>query len=81
MLNAIPIVGWALSIFFSASAAVPFWFLWTYCSLGRKYFGFMPEVWLSIGFWDCVGVFVILSIIRAVLPTLSSSSSSSEIKK
>lgn len=78
MLNAIPIIGWLLSLLFSISMAIPFWFLWTAQGLGDKYAYFLPMVYRFPSFWDCVGVFVIVSILKSVFfPSFSSSSSSS----
>ena len=53
-MNAIPIIGWALSLVFNTSMAVPFWIIWTVCGIGEKYFYFVPEKFLAIPFWDCV---------------------------
>lgn len=67
MLNALPFVGWFLSLGFSISLAVPFWLVWTVCGIGETYFYFLPPVYRSIGFWACVGLFMVLSILKAVL--------------
>jgi hypothetical protein len=66
MINAIPGLGWVLSLFFNASMAVPFWFVWTYYGVGAKYFYFLPAVYLTPGFWACVGVFIVMSILKLV---------------
>ena len=66
MLNAIPFVGWGMSLFFSISLAVPFWFVWTVCGIGETYFYFLPAVWRTPGFWACVGIFMVVSIIKVV---------------
>lgn len=81
MFNAIPFIGWAISLFFAASLAVPFWFFWTVCTIGRTYGYFLPEVYQSPGFGDCVGVFICMSIIKLVfIPRLVSTSSEAEVK-
>lgn len=67
MINAIPILGWIVSVCVGISVSVPFWFLWTVCGLGNKYFGFLPSIYLHIPFWNCVGLFVIISIIKAMI--------------
>jgi hypothetical protein len=73
MLNALPFVGWAMSLFFAISLAVPFWFVWTVCGIGATYFYFLPPVWQGPGFWACVGIFISVSIIKAVfVPKLAS---------
>jgi hypothetical protein len=82
MLNAIPFVGWFLSLFFAISLAVPFWFVWTVCGIGRAYAYWLPEVYLSPGFWDCVGIFIAMSIIKLVfVPKFAAASSSSEVEE
>ena len=73
MINAIPVIGWILSIFFTASLSLPFWFIWTVCDIGKKYFYWIPEVYQSIPFWECVGLFMVISILKNVLiPKLAS---------
>lgn len=80
MINAIPIFGWFLSALFSISLAVPFWFIWTVCGYGAAYAYWLPAIYLHPPFWDCVSVFIVASIIKAVfIPTFSSSYS--EAKK
>ena len=82
MLNAIPFVGWFFSLFFAISLAVPFWFIWTICGIGATYFYFLPIVYLTPGFWSCVGIFIVVSIIKKVfIPTFISVSSSSTSDK
>lgn len=66
MINAIPIVGWSLSLFFSISLAIPFWIVWTGFGIGSTYFYFLPPVWQAPGFWECVGIFISMSIIKVV---------------
>jgi hypothetical protein len=66
MINFIPVVGWGISLFFSISLAVPFWFVWTVCGIGATYFYFLPPVWQTPGFWSCVGISMVISIIKVV---------------
>lgn len=81
MLNAIPILGWFLSLLFSVSLAVPFWITWTACGIGETYFYWLPPVYHQIGFWACVGLFMVLSILKAVLvPRFVSVSNTAENK-
>ncbi len=76
--NSIPIIGWAWSFGLSVSMAVPFWFGWTFLGMGTKYASFLPPVYLMPSFWDCVWIFVLVSIIKTVfLPRISVTSSSS----
>jgi hypothetical protein len=82
MINAIPFVGWGLSVFFSISFAVPFWFVWTVCGIGRTYFYFLPPVYYEPGFWACVGIFIVMSIIKVVfVPNITSVSNSGTRKE
>jgi len=70
MLNAIPVIGWLMSLFFSISVAIPFYFLWN--AFGETYFYFVPKVYQHLPFWDCVGLFILMSILKAVLvPTIA----------
>lgn len=72
-LNLIPFVGWLLALAVSICFAVPFWLVWTVCGIGATYAYFLPTVYHSPGFWDCVGVFTAAFILRAVfLPRLCS---------
>ena len=68
MLNAIPVLGWFLSFAFAASLAVPFYFMWNH--LAPIYFAFLPVVYKSLPFWDCVWLFMTLSILKHLVPTL-----------
>jgi hypothetical protein len=79
MLNAIPIIGWFFSVLFAASIAVPFWYIWTACGIGEKYAYWLPEVYLHPAFWDCVGVFIVVNIIKDIfLPNFTRATSSSK---
>ena len=81
-MNALPIVGWFISIFCAMSTSVPFWFFWTYLGLGEKYMGFMPSVYLHPSFWDCVGCFVLAWIVKgSFVPNLATVTNNQEVKK
>lgn len=81
MLNTIPVIGWALSLLLAISLSIPFWFFWTVFGIGSTYFYFLPEVYQHPGFWDCVGLFIVVDILKDhIYPTKSSSSSSSSGK-
>ena len=67
MLNAIPGIGWLIDFILKASLAVPFWFIWTKFGMGEKYFYFLPEVYLHPSFWNCVGVFIVMPILKSML--------------
>ena len=82
MLNAIPILGWFLDLFLTVSLVIPFWIIWTHFGIGETYFYFLPPVYLHPGFWDCVGVFIVVPILKGIfVPRFISSSSSSEVEK
>jgi len=66
-MNAIPVIGWTLSLLFNTSVAVPFWIIWTACRIGEKYFYFVPETYRVIPFWNCVGLFMVIGILKSVL--------------
>ncbi len=67
-MNAIPFVGWAISLFLSISVSVPFWVLWTWYGIGEKYFYFLPVVYYKPGFVDCVAFFIVASILQILVP-------------
>lgn len=72
MINSIPVLGWAISVVCSISLAIPFWICWTLCGIGDRYFDFLPVEWQVIPFWDCVGLFIVLSIIKGLVPQIAS---------
>ena len=80
-MNAIPVIGWILSLIFTVSTSVPFWIAWTVCGIGDKYFYWLPEVYRVIPFWNCVGLFLCIGILKSVLtPTIASVSQSNDNK-
>lgn len=66
MINAIPVIGWVISLILTASLAVPFWFIWTVMGVGATFAYWLPAVYLAPGFWQCVGVFIVVGILKAV---------------
>lgn len=48
-------------------AMVPFWLIWTVCGIGATYAYWLPEVYLRPSLLDCIGLFVVLTIIRTIL--------------
>jgi len=45
------------------------------------YFGFLPEQWQSIPFWNCVGIFFCVTILKTVfVPKLASVNQTNEKK-
>ncbi|WP_036048689.1 hypothetical protein [Bradyrhizobium sp. Tv2a-2] len=78
MLNKIPLVGWLLAIFFAFCLAVPFWLLWTVFGIGETYAYWLPDVYRHPGFFDCVAIFVVVSILKDVfVPKIVSANNSS----
>ncbi len=66
--NKLPVIGWLLSITASISMSVPFYIVWN--ALAPKYFYFLPEVYHSIPFWHCVGLFIIIPILKTLVPSI-----------
>jgi len=79
MLNAIPILGWLLSFLFSVSLSIPFYFLWN--GLAPTYFYWLPAAYLDVPFWNCVGLFMLMPMVKMLVYPSSCSSSSAEVKK
>jgi hypothetical protein len=63
-MNGIPIIGWLLSLIIHMSFALPFWIIWTRYELGAKFFSFLPEVYFNVGYWEIVGFFTCVSILK-----------------
>ena len=77
MINKLPLIGWFFSIAASISLSVPFYFIWN--ALAPTYFYWLPKVYLAIPFWHCVGLFVILPVIKHTLtPTFAKVSQSNK---
>jgi|CXWL01.1.fsa_nt_gi hypothetical protein len=77
MINKLPFIGWVISLTVSISLSIPFWFIWN--RLAAIYFYWLPQVYLHIPFWHCVGLFIILPILKGTLiPTLIDVKSTSE---
>ena len=71
MVNAIPIIGWIISLMAFVFISMPFWVIWTYYEIGRKFFPFLSDAWHTISYPECVGVFMCVYILRSVaLPSL-----------
>jgi hypothetical protein len=66
VLNAIPVVGWFISAIVSISLAVPFWLIWTVFGIGETYAYWLPAVYQAPSFWACVGIFIVVGIIKTV---------------
>ena len=69
-----PLYG-SISILMSILISIPFWFFWTVCSIGSMYFYWLPKVYQSISFFDCLALFICVSILKNLLiPHFSSCS-------
>ncbi len=67
MINKIPFIGWFLSGVAAIGLAVPFWICWTLWGIGETYFYWLPVQYKTIPFWDCVGIFVVVAILKGTL--------------
>lgn len=76
MLNNIPIIGWLLDILFKISLSIIFTPFWNW--LAPEYFDFLPEKYLQLGFWEVVGIFIILGILKQFSPLSIDNSNSNE---
>jgi hypothetical protein len=82
MINKIPVFGWVLSVLAAVGLSVPFWIAWTVCEIGKTYFYFIPVLFQSIPFWDCVGLFMVIAILKGTLiPRVFSVSNSQSVNK
>ncbi len=82
MINKIPFFGWFFLAIASISLSVPFWLCWTVGSIGEEYFYWLPKVYHQISFWECVGLFIVIAIIKGTLtPKLFSVSNSQNVNK
>jgi hypothetical protein len=64
-LMSVPVIGWFLGLLLAAAVSIPFYFLWN--ALAPTYFYFLPEVYKHIPFGDCVGLFIIVPILKETL--------------
>lgn len=79
-LNQIPFIGWLLDFVLKVSLALPFWLIWSVMGIGKKFFWFLPPVYLHPGFWETVGVFVVVPIAYSIfIPKIVSVHNSQEV--
>lgn len=64
MINKLPFIGWFLSFAANVSLSIPFWVCWTACDIGKTYFDFLPVKYQAIPFWHCVGLFMVIGILK-----------------
>ena len=81
MVNNIPLVGWLFDFILKASLSFPFWIIWSVFGIGKKFFPFLPEVYLNAGFWETVGVFIVVPIAYSIfVPKFVTVSNNQEVK-
>ena len=81
MLNAIPIIGWLISFITTVSLSLAFWICWSVGNIGKTYFYFLPNIYQDISFWNCVGLFITISILKGTLiPSIFKVSNKQEVK-
>ncbi len=73
MIYLIPIVGPLMAFVFMFFLAIPFYYLWN--DLAPTYLYWLPPVYHSIPFWDCVWLLMLIGML-ILLPKFSS-----EVKK
>lgn len=79
MIARIPIIGPIIQLVCEISMAIPFWIAWDVCGIGERFAPFLPSLYHHPGFWNTVGIFISVGILKAVfVPTLVSSSSESK---
>jgi len=81
MLNSLPIIGWLISFIATTSLSLAFWVCWSVGGIGTKYFYFLPDTYQDISFWNCVGLFIVISILKGTLiPKIFKVSNNQEVK-
>jgi hypothetical protein len=51
--------------------AIPFYYLWNY--FAPIYLPNIPDIYKGLPFWNCVGVFVLISIVKTlIMPSYNS---------
>lgn len=63
----IPVGVWFIGLLITVFLAIPFWFIWTQCEIGKDYFSFLPEPLQAPRFWVVVSIFICLSILNAIV--------------
>lgn len=72
MINAIPFLGWFIDFCLKASLAIPFWYIWDICNVGERFVYQLPIVYHHPGFWNIVGIFIVIPIMKGIfLPSFS----------
>ena len=68
---AIPFIGWFLGPLFAVLGCIPFYVLWHWFGV-KQFFAFLPPIYTEIGFWNMVGLALIVSMLKGLLlPTFS----------
>lgn len=64
VLAALGLTAWVITAIAGAFVAVPLWFLWGW--LAPTYLPFVPALYLNIGFWDTVGMVILIGLLKSV---------------
>jgi hypothetical protein len=57
--------GYFMGIFGAIFWSIPFYFLWN--ALAPTYAYWLPEIYQRLPFWHCMGLFLIVAILRGLL--------------
>ena len=77
----VPVLGWCAAPVLASIKALPFYVLWQLFNI-KKFFLFLPEAYLAAGFWDIVGLFLVLSFMKEIVtPNLNRPSLSESFDK
>ena len=70
-ITAIPFIGWVVGPIIAFFSAIPFYVIWHWMNI-KKFFYFLPDIYLNIGFWDLAFLFIIVSFLKSlILPSFS----------
>jgi len=56
-----------ISFFVALWVSIPFWIVYTLYGIGEKFFYFLPVVYQSPGYWNTVGLFTVILILKSML--------------
>lgn len=70
MLFFIPIIGPIFGFILMCFFAIPFYFLWN--ALAPVYFYWLPQVYHTLPFWHCVGLLMLVFMLKLVLFPIAS---------
>jgi hypothetical protein len=44
-----------------------FWLFWTVLGIGARYFGFLPNIYLNMSLWHCIGIFTCIELVKLLI--------------